>query len=192
MQLRVLDAGCGRRSDPSIPADAHVTGFDLQAEGMALDARLDERVVGDLQTTRLPQARYDLIICHDVLEHLDDPFAALENMARALRPGGDLRVGVPHVFAPKSLAAKFTPYWFHLWVYRHVFGRKHAGEPGYGPFPTVLRWTLHPRMLTARARRFGLEPVAIERVTSATLRHHRWLRLLGDHAEIKLAFRRAP
>lgn len=40
-------------------------------------------------------ASYDVIVCEQVLEHLQTPQAAVAEMARVLRPGGTLVVGVP-------------------------------------------------------------------------------------------------
>jgi SAM-dependent methyltransferase len=44
----------------------------------------------DLRSAPLPAARYDLITVMDVIEHLVDPVAAVEQLHRALRPGGHL------------------------------------------------------------------------------------------------------
>lgn len=44
----------------------------------------------DLKGMPLPAARYDLITVMDVIEHLADPVAAVEQLHRALRPGGHL------------------------------------------------------------------------------------------------------
>jgi 2-polyprenyl-3-methyl-5-hydroxy-6-metoxy-1,4-benzoquinol methylase len=40
---------------------------------------------------------YDVVIAADVLEHLRDPEGALAEIARRLRPGGDLLVSLPNV-----------------------------------------------------------------------------------------------
>jgi SAM-dependent methyltransferase len=39
---------------------------------------------------------FDLIVASHVLEHLTDPFAAMAEFARLLRPGGRLEIKVPH------------------------------------------------------------------------------------------------
>jgi SAM-dependent methyltransferase len=41
---------------------------------------------------------FDLILCMYVLEHVYDVFSAVDNMRRALRPGGRLVIAVPHVY----------------------------------------------------------------------------------------------
>jgi SAM-dependent methyltransferase len=46
----------------------------------------------DILTDPLEHAHYHLVHCRSVLEHLSDPWRALERMAAALRPGGWLLV----------------------------------------------------------------------------------------------------
>jgi SAM-dependent methyltransferase len=43
----------------------------------------------------IPDGRYDAIFCSGVLEHVDDCHQAVAEMARILKPGGLLMVGVP-------------------------------------------------------------------------------------------------
>ena len=62
--------------------------------------------------------RFDLILLIQVLEHLDDPAAAIQKLADRLAPGGRLVIGVPN-FA--SWQAGFGgAFWFHLDVPRHL------------------------------------------------------------------------
>jgi 2-polyprenyl-3-methyl-5-hydroxy-6-metoxy-1,4-benzoquinol methylase len=49
----------------------------------------------DLKHEPLERGRYDVITCFDVLEHVPDPLAALENIRDALRPGGIFFVYAP-------------------------------------------------------------------------------------------------
>ena len=74
-----------------------------------------------------------------MLEHLDDPGAALERIAGWLRPGGLLVVGVPNLASVQARAGGGR--WYHLDVPRH---RTHFTVDG----------------LHALLRRRGLEPVA--------------------------------
>jgi SAM-dependent methyltransferase len=65
-----------------------------------------------------PEARFDLILLFQVLEHLDDPTAVLAKLAGRLAPGGRLIIGVPN-FASWQ-AAYGGAGWFHLDVPRHL------------------------------------------------------------------------
>ncbi len=51
---------------------------------------------GGLESTPFADASFDVIVMSDVLEHVDDEIAALNEMARILRPGGTFIVSTPH------------------------------------------------------------------------------------------------
>lgn len=89
-----------------LAAVADVTGFDVDAESVAL---LQQRmpterfVVADV-TSAIPsddQHRYALVIAGEVLEHVPDADAFLRGCARLLAPGGRLCVTVPNACCPK-------------------------------------------------------------------------------------------
>ena len=151
----VLDAGAGRDLPVSLPDGARVIGLDLFEESLSENPRLDERIVGDIETYPLPPGRFDVVLCWNVLEHLSHPLRALANLHSALRPGGILILGVPNLEAPKTLVTKLTPHRFHVWIYRRVLGNPSAGLPGYAPFPTFLRLDLAPRRLRRSLERLG-------------------------------------
>lgn len=69
----------------------------------------------------IPEDRaYDAVLCSEVLEHVTDPVAAMEKLARLVRPGGALIITAPFIsvthFAPYHYATGFSEYFyrFHL------------------------------------------------------------------------------
>jgi SAM-dependent methyltransferase len=192
MGLRILEAGCGRRCQPDTPPDAYVVGLDVDETGLALNERLDERIVADIESADLPRDAFDRIVCHDVLEHLPQPIAALDNLVGSLAPGGELRLGLPEVTSRKSLVAKFTPHSFHVLAYR-MLGRENAGRPGYGPFPTYLRWSLRQPALEQWARARGLDILESRKEPGAAFAGRPILRrLVGTSSELRLVLRKSP
>jgi SAM-dependent methyltransferase len=82
---------------------------------------------------------YDVVVCWDVLEHLQDPHSALIRIANAVAPGGILVVGSPNPSSLKGLVTRLTPYRFHVWVYRRFFGDGDGNGATSDPFPTFMR-----------------------------------------------------
>lgn len=147
---RVLDAGCGRKIQIDPGPDAHITGLDVSTTELAYNDRLDERIVGNIETYPLPSESYDLVVCFDVLEHLDHPDRALANLARASAPGGTLILKCPNAMSFKGLVTKVTPWRFHRWAYRKLLP-----YVAQAPFPTRMRLMLRPSALAAWASQSG-------------------------------------
>jgi SAM-dependent methyltransferase len=140
--LKILEAGCGRLWNMDLEvADYELTGIDLDAR--ALDHRqsvtrdLDVGVVGDIcDRDVVPSKHFDIVYSAYVLEHIDGARAVLENFAEWVRPGGLIVLRVPNRDSVYGWAACHTPYRLHVWIYRHLFGNRDAGKPGFGPYPT--------------------------------------------------------
>ncbi|MGP1397039.1 MAG: class I SAM-dependent methyltransferase [Inquilinaceae bacterium] len=154
--LRVLEAGCGSSSHIILPADAHMVGIDISPEQLEKNARLDEKILGDVQAHPFDRDSFDLIVCWDVLEHLPKPKDALRSFVKGVKPNGLIVLALPNVHSVKGLVTKFTPHWFHVWFYRRIFGSRTAGKPGFAPFPTFLRLAVSPPALHRFARENGL------------------------------------
>ncbi|HZX49638.1 MAG TPA: class I SAM-dependent methyltransferase [Candidatus Paceibacterota bacterium] len=87
--MKVLDLGCGDRK--KVIEGAQVIGIDKIAMP-GVDA------VHDLNVFPYPfgNNEFDQIICDDVLEHLDDIVAVVEELHRITKPGGEIIISVPH------------------------------------------------------------------------------------------------
>jgi len=103
---RALDVGCaeganGRALKARFP-DVTVTGIELDPAMAArarsvLDEVLEGDAVGALERLRERDARYDLVLLGDVLEHLADPWHALGLVRALCPPGGAVIVSLPNV-----------------------------------------------------------------------------------------------
>jgi 2-polyprenyl-3-methyl-5-hydroxy-6-metoxy-1,4-benzoquinol methylase len=106
--LSVLDVGCGW--GPllcHLDNKAHFDNIEISAADISDAAahyrreRYRDYFIGDL-TGGYPQIAsdfYDVVVCEQVLEHLDTLDAALATLVRIVRPGGTLVIGVP-IFPP--------------------------------------------------------------------------------------------
>jgi SAM-dependent methyltransferase len=96
--LDILDAGCGtgitlgwlRRYSRHRP----VEGIDVAPEALEFCRARGHEDVREGSVLDLPYAdqSFDLVVCHDVIQHLEDDVAGLREMRRVLRPGGALLV----------------------------------------------------------------------------------------------------
>lgn len=119
---RVLDLGCGdgrtavalqsagwtvvaMDQDPASIAAARVAG--------ATDARVG--TINDLPDT---EERFDAVVLSHVIEHLVEPIAALVEIRRHLRPGGQLVILTPN--AASASHQRFRGTWRGLEVPRHL------------------------------------------------------------------------
>src|SRR5579875_3486177 len=92
----VLDVGCGPGTITvdlaRLVAPAPVVGLDRSAEALAAAASLDDHgvafVAGELTGLPFDDDTFDVVHAHQVLQHVEDPVAALAEMARVCRPDG--------------------------------------------------------------------------------------------------------
>ena len=122
-QGTVLDVGCGRGQ---MLAELRAAGWDVQGVELNEEAARYAREVLDLPVTVAPfdagqyrDQQFDAVILWHVLEHIPDAPAALEGIARIVKPGGLLWVALPNL---ASWQAAWTRYaWFHLDLPRHCW-----------------------------------------------------------------------
>jgi SAM-dependent methyltransferase len=102
-QRRALHLGSGRKYQPD-------------AVNVDLVDRTGPDVVHDLDVVPWPfaEGRFDEVRAYDVLEHLDDLVAVMDEIHRVCRPGAVLKLTVPHF----SCSNAFTDP-----THRHYFGR---------------------------------------------------------------------
>jgi SAM-dependent methyltransferase len=134
-------------------------GIDIDADQLEHNRRVREKILGDLHHHRFPPETFDLIVCVDVLEHLDRPALALANLAGALKAGGLLLLGVPEPVSFKGVLAKITPHWMHPRIFRLLTGREASlALDIYKTFyPTYLRGLCSRRRLRQWAAQNGFE-----------------------------------
>jgi ubiquinone/menaquinone biosynthesis C-methylase UbiE len=152
--MAILDVGCGPGTITAglaerVP-DGHVTAIDSVPEIVAKAAADFPRdnltfTTGNVYALDFPDASFDVVHAHQVLQHLTDPVRALREMRRVTKPGG-------------LIAARDGDYGAMVWypdlpvlsewreLYQRI-ARAAGGEPDSG------------RMLHAWARQAGFTDV---------------------------------
>lgn len=90
---RVLDVGCGEGAFRRHVPRADYTGLDPHFAADVPDGAVLAETVG--RHAERAGGSYDVVCAFQVLEHTADPLGFARDMARCLRPGGTLLVGVP-------------------------------------------------------------------------------------------------
>ena len=117
----VLDVGCGGGflAEEFARLGCRVTGIDPSWRSLEVAHLHAQREGLDItyrwgRAERLPAAddAYDIVVCCDVLEHVDDPAAAVAELVRVLRPGGVLFFDtINRTAASKLLVIKLMQEW---------------------------------------------------------------------------------
>jgi ubiquinone/menaquinone biosynthesis C-methylase UbiE len=117
---KVLDLGCGfgRHAFEAARRGASVVALDagtdevlgvvatfaamVEAGELSSDSLHATVVQGDALQLPFPDAAFDRVICSEVLEHIPEDLAAMNELTRVLRPGGTMAITVPR-FGPELL-----------------------------------------------------------------------------------------
>ncbi len=159
-QLKVLEAGCGSASHIHM-SDCSVTGIDISPYQLERNQRLTERICADLHQYDNPAwaQSFDVIICWDVLEHLQNPKIVVEKFFKWLKPGGKIVLGYPNPQIWKGVVTKYSPYFVHQLFYRIASGTPFsASKTDQGPFQTVFAKEIQLYALMSSAFSNGYEP----------------------------------
>lgn len=101
--------------------------------------------VSDIINIPVENSSFDLILCTEVLEHVPDPIAALKEMSRILKNGGELVITTPlgsHIHQePYHFYGGFTPFFYKKFLEEFGF-KKIDIYPNQGFFNFYFQETL--------------------------------------------------
>lgn len=160
---RVADFGCGYHAPLArriLPRVQQMLLVDVQ---LAEDLRRHPKIqavqspIGIVLPT-VPDQSFDIVLCLSVLEHLDEPQAALDGFRRILAPGGLALINVP--------SWRGKP-WLELSAFR--LGLSPSIEMDdhkryYDPrdlWPMLVRAGFRPSGISCRRHKFGLNTFAV-------------------------------
>ncbi|KAI1693585.1 methyltransferase domain-containing protein [Ditylenchus destructor] len=96
---RILEIGCGTGHNlPMLGAFGEVDAIEIDPAAREIASQRLGKEVGSSplpELTGVADGQYDMIAVLDVVEHIEDDVAALEAMAKRLKPGGTILITVP-------------------------------------------------------------------------------------------------
>jgi 2-polyprenyl-3-methyl-5-hydroxy-6-metoxy-1,4-benzoquinol methylase len=122
-----IDIGCGRDLFPGNPRLAKelsarckvLFGVD-ESENILENECLHERARSPIQSFRTDRT-FDLATLRMVAEHITDPTAALQSIARLVRPGGKVVIYTINRWSPLSIVSWIVPFRLHHTLKRFVW-----------------------------------------------------------------------
>ena len=150
---RHLDAGCGHGAIVHMMAARGLEAYGVDASNWVIEeARAfapeleDHFAVADVESSLLIDGPFDLITSLEVVEHLEQPEAALAVMAGALAPGGTLVLSTPNPTNrfPRNDPSKSDP--THVSLHRPAWWERAVENAGLTVvrdltyFPVPLFW----------------------------------------------------
>lgn len=118
--INILDAGCGNSTLLSalsiIYPTSKLAGLDYSEEAIKM-SKLNYHFIdfhcGDILDNKLPINYYDLIICSEVIEHVQKPELLIKQLSANLKIGGTLLITTPYLEFTRCKA--HDPY--HIWEF---------------------------------------------------------------------------
>lgn len=178
---RILEVGCGGGALLAFMRERGLdpTGSDLLEEAVRLAREAApgcEVLEADAAALPFPDASYDRLVSHHLVEHLPDPAAALDEWRRVLAPGGVMVICTPnrlyasprifsdpshlHIFERRELVGAVEKAGFRveesMTVFPHLWRDRisvEVGVPLWRLFYRLPRFRERGRTLLVKARR---------------------------------------
>ncbi len=127
-KLNVLEIGCAEGGLLDILGSIGIDALGIELSPERIQISLDKNpnlkiIQGDITDENLPTRigkEFDFIIMREVIEHVNNKYAAFDNIDRLLKPGGYLYISFPPKYSPfaghQQIAKSFLKYlpYIHL------------------------------------------------------------------------------
>lgn len=123
---KILDAGAGELQYRELCSHLIYVSQDFgkytgigDSIGLQKDRKWEQDnldIISDITSIPEESSSFDVIMCIEVIEHVPDPMAAIKELTRLLKPGGELILT-----APFCSLSHFTPYYYYSGFSRHFY-----------------------------------------------------------------------
>lgn len=147
----VLDIGEGLRARKTSgnrydPKHAWLQEYIAKVEYQVMDPVPDYKpdIVGDIHNIPLTDESIQAIFCLAVLEHVEDPIRAMQEMYRVLTPGGKALIYVPFLYYYHAHPGYYKDYWRFTYDSLEMLAKpfsSHEVVPVRLPIETLIRLT---------------------------------------------------
>lgn len=115
---KVLEVGCGEGNFRiNLEGSHEYWGIEQSDTASAIaKSNLDKVLTGTYEkcAQELPNKYFDLIVCNDVIEHMEDHKGFLLNLKKKLSPSGSLVISIPNVrYIPNLMEFLFKKDWHY-------------------------------------------------------------------------------
>jgi 2-polyprenyl-3-methyl-5-hydroxy-6-metoxy-1,4-benzoquinol methylase len=128
-----LDLGCGYqfvpewvgpRADVLPPTGCRVIGIDMDGDAIRTHPKLRLRIIGTVEQIPVASGAVDLVTANMVIEHVENPPALFQEVARVLRPGGQFIVHTPNLSGYTTKLTRLIPGGLRPTIARLLQGRR--------------------------------------------------------------------
>lgn len=136
---------------------ARVVGADPDP-AVRENSELDEaHVIDEKEALPFADDTFDLVLCDNVVEHVEEPDHFMGEVHRVLKPQGSLFIRTPNRYHYVAVIARLTPLWFHRLVANRARG---LAPDALDQHPTLYR--LNSRRAVERiSRRIGFRKLRL-------------------------------
>lgn len=152
----VLDAGCGDKGGylHTMSTNIQGVGLDIKRTNIERLAKKSKNLhfhnlsflVGDLEKIPFRKNIFDVIICCDVLEHVNDSEKGIKELASSLKKGGKLLTSTSNAFNPAMFVDGILPKKVSYEINRR-----------FGVFHYERTYRLNPWNIVEKLKRYGFK-----------------------------------
>ena len=142
----VLEAGCGKRTvigEEGLKSKRTI-GAEVTLEDLTMNTGVDDKVVAALDNLPFKSDVFDMVICRNVVEHLEEPEAVFSEFNRTLKRRGLVLIRTPNLTNPIGFVSAILPLNVRIWVKRHLFHDEEGDT-----FPTYFKCNTGQRLENA-------------------------------------------